>query len=343
MKKLLNTLYAMSEGLYLRQDGETVVAEREHHVVMRLPLHTLDGIVATSGNVTLSPNLMNHCCEKGVAISYLDRNGKFLARVEGPVSGNVRLRLAQVAAYNDPARKALIARSFVIGKVMNSRNILQRRLRDHGTDAAVEAAVEKLRNTVIALKPADLDVGTIRGLEGEAAAVYFGVFDRLRTSASDAFRFEERNRRPPRDPMNALLSFLYVLLAHDCRSALEGVGLDPQIGFLHEVRPGRSSLALDLMEEFRAVLVDRLALTLVNLKKVTERDFKLSESGAVAMSDDARKTVVAAWQQKKQEEVTHPFLGEKMPAGLLLHYQALLLARHLRGDLDAYPPYVLQK
>lgn len=343
MRKLQNTLYAMSEGMYLRHEGEAVVAEREHHIVMRLPIHTLAGIVAVAGNVTVSPNLMNLCCERGVAISYLDRNGKFLARVQGPVSGNVKLRLEQVRAYENEAVKGELARNFVIGKVVNARNVLLRRVRDHGNENAVATAAEKLKGALQALRNAPPDAVTIRGIEGEAAAVYFGVFDRLRMAGGEAFRFEQRNRRPPRDPMNALLSYVYVLLAHDCRGAIECVGLDPQIGFLHEVRPGRNSLALDMMEEFRAVLADRLVLSLVNLKQVTERDFKVTESGAVMMSEESRRAVVAAWQKKKQEQVEHPFLGEKMAIGLLPHYQALLLARFLRGELDAYPPYLLQK
>lgn len=343
MKKLGNTLYVMSEGLHLSQEGEAVAVERDRHAVMRLPVHTLSGIVATAGNVTLSPHLTSFCCSRGVSISYLDRNGRFLARVTGPITGNVKLRLEQYRAYEDVTRKGQIARNFVIGKVMNSRNVLMRRLRDHGGDAAVEGAVVKLKGSLTALRQDGLDVATVRGIEGEAAAVYFGAFDRLRTSAGDAFRFDERNRRPPRDPMNALLSFLYVLLAHDCRGALECVGLDPQVGYLHEIRPGRASLALDIMEEFRPVMADRLAMSLVNLRQVTERDFRVSESGAVTMSDEARKTVLVAWQKKKLEECLHPFLSEKMPSGLLLHYQALLLARHLRGDLDAYPPYLMQK
>lgn len=343
MKKLHNTLYALSEGMYLHHEGEALVAERDHHVVMRLPIHTLEGLVAVSGNVTVSPHLMNLCCEHGVAISYLDRNGRFLARVQGPVSGNVKLRLEQMTAYVDGGRKGRLARSFVIGKVMNARNLLLRRLRDHGMDQTIANAAEKLKTALRTLRDVAPDATTIRGIEGEAASVYFSVFDRLRTAGGEEFRFEGRNRRPPRDPMNALLSFVYVLLAHDCRGALECVGLDPQIGYLHEIRPGRSSLALDLMEEFRALFADRIALSLVNLRQVTERDFKVTESGAVMMSEDARKTVLAAWQKKKQEEVVHPFLKEKMAVGLLPHYQALLLARHLRGDLDAYPPYLLQK
>lgn len=343
MKRLGNTLYVMSEGLYISQEGEAAIIERDRHVIMRIPVHTLSGIVAIAGNVMISPHLISFCSTHGVSLSYLDRNGRFLARVTGPMSGNVRLRLEQFRAYEDLSRKGAIAKSFVIGKIINSRNVLMRRLRDHGDDELVENAVRKLKNALLALRQNDFNIPAIRGIEGEAAAIYFGAFDKLRTVEGDAFRFDERNRRPPRDPMNALLSFLYVLLAHDCRGALEVVGLDPQIGFLHEIRPGRNSLALDLMEEFRAVMADRLAISLVNLRQVTERDFKVTESGAVTMSDSARKVVLEAWQKKKHEECLHPFLNEKMPVGLLLHYQALLLARHLRGDLDAYPPFVMQK
>lgn len=315
MRRLHNTLYAMSEGMYLHHEGEALVAEREHHVLMRLPIHTLEGLVAVSGNVTISPHLMNLCCERGVAISYMDRNGEFLARVQGPVSGNVRLRLEQMSAYTDGERKGQLARSFVIGKVMNARNVLLRRLRDHGEDAEVSAAVGKLKSALQALRNATADVSTIRGIEGEAAAVYFGVFDRLRTTGGEAFRFVERNRRPPRDPMNALLSYVYVLLAHDCRGALECVGLDPQIGFLHEIRPGRSSLALDLMEEFRAVLADRLVLSLVNLRQVTECDFKVTESGAVVMNEDARKTVLAACRKRSRKRSCTRFSTKRWRQG----------------------------
>ena len=215
-----------------------------------------------------------------------------------------------------------------------------RRCRDHGTTEDLGAAVKSLGDVLLRLRDSPPDTARVRGLEGEAAAVYFGVFNRLLVAQEREFSIVSRNRRPPVDPMNALLSFLYTLLVHDCRSALEGVGLDPQIGFLHELRSGRPSLALDLMEEFRAVVADRIALSLVNLKQVTKRDFKVVETGAVEMKDDARKTVLMAWQKKKQEEVTHPFTGDKVQMGLLPHLQALLLARHLRGDLDAYPPYL---
>ena len=341
MKKLLNTLYVQKQGTYLRREGETVVAENNGEIKLRLPIHTLQGIVAF-GNVMVSPFLLGLCAERGVCVSFLTETGRFLARMTGPVAGNVLLRLAQTRAYEYKAKKGDIARSFVIGKVMNSRNVLQRRMRDHGYSPLLHEASEKLLDVIRRLRDSEPDASRVRGLEGEAGAIYFGVFNELLLAERAAFSISSRNRRPPLDPMNALLSYLYTLLAHDCRGALEGVGLDPQIGFLHEVRPGRPGLALDLMEEFRAVLADRLAVSLVNLRQLGSKDFKTTESGAVTMTDDARKTVLVAWQKKKQELVLHPFLEERAPIGLLPHLQALLLARFLRGDLDAYPPYLLK-
>lgn len=339
MKKLLNTLYVTSQDSYLRKEGETVVVEKGGQPLLRLPIHTLQGIV-TFGNVMTSPFLLNLCAERGVGVSFMSEAGKFLARVTGPVSGNVLLRLAQMRAYEDKAKKGGIARSFVIGKLMNARNVLLRRMRDHGQTQSLADAEGKILDVLRRVRDSEPDAERLRGLEGEAGAAYFGTFNDLIVAGRETFAIQSRNRRPPRDPMNALLSFLYTLLAHDCRGALEGVGLDPQIGFLHEIRPGRHSLALDLMEEFRAVMADRVALSLVNLRQLGARDFKTTESGAVVMSDDARKTVLAAWQKKKQEEVVHPFLDEKVQIGLLPHLQALLLARFLRGDTDAYPPYI---
>ena len=339
MRKLLNTLYVTTQETYLRKEGETVVVEKDKQVLLRLPIHTLQGIV-TFGNVMASPFLLNLCAERGVCVSFMSESGKFLARVTGPVSGNVLLRLAQMRAYEERDKKGDIARSFVIGKLMNARNVIQRRMRDHGETLMLREASDKILDVLRRVRDSPPDAERLRGLEGEAAAVYFGAFNDLIVSEHETFSMESRSRRPPMDPMNALLSYLYTLLAHDCRGALEGVGLDPQIGFLHEVRSGRPSLALDLMEEFRAVLADRVALSLVNLKQLGRRDFKRSESGAVALSDDARKTVLLAWQRKKQEMIMHPFLEEKAPVGLLPHLQALLLSRHLRGDMDAYPPYI---
>lgn len=341
MKKLLNTLYVTRQDAYLRKDGETVVVEQGQQILLRLPIHTLSGIV-TFGNVMTSPYLLNLCAERGVCVTFMSEHGKFLARVEGPVSGNVRLRLAQTRAYENPDRKGDIARSFVIGKVFNARAVLMRRMRDHGETPEVSAAVQQLADALARLRESAPDASRIRGLEGEAAANYFSVFNNLLVAQRESFTITSRNRRPPTDPMNALLSYLYTLLAHECRSALEGVGLDPQIGFLHEIRPGRPALALDLMEEFRALLADRTAVSLVNLRQLSPRDFKTTETGAVLMGEDARKTVLAVWQKKKQEEIIHPFLEEKVPIGLLPHLQALLLARFLRGDLDAYPPFMIK-
>ena len=341
MKKLLNTLYVQSQGSYLRQEGETVVVERERAVVARIPIHTLSGIVCF-GNVLCSPFLLGLCGERGVNVSFLSEHGRFLARVSGPVSGNVLLRLAQMRAYEDKTKKGDIARCFVIGKLLNARNVILRRIRDHGETGALREAAEKHADVIRRARDSTPDSERLRGLEGEAGAAYFGCFNELIVAQKECFAISGRNRRPPTDPMNALLSYLYTLLAHDCRGALEGVGLDPQIGFLHEVRSGRPGLALDLMEEFRSVLADRVALSLVNLRQVGPRDFRTTESGAVEMKEEARKTVLQAWQKKKQEIVLHPFLEERTPIGLLPHLQALLLARYLRGDLDAYPPYILK-
>ena len=341
MKKLLNTLYVTTQDAYLRKEGETVVVEKEKQVLLRLPIHTLQGLV-TFGNVMTSPYLLNLCAERGVSVSFMSESGKFLARVTGPVSGNVLLRLSQMRAYEDKSKKGDIARSFVIGKLMNARSVLLRRMRDHGETADIAESSAKILDVLRRVRDSAPDAERLRGLEGEAGAVYFGVFIELIVAGRETFSIASRNRRPPLDPMNALLSYLYTLLAHDCRGALESVGLDPQIGFLHEVRAGRPSLALDLMEEFRACLADRVALSLVNLRQLGARDFSVSESGAVSISADARKSVLMAWQKKKQETIMHPFLEEKVPVGLLPHLQALLLARHLRGDLDAYPPFILK-
>lgn len=341
MKKLLNTLYVTTQEAYLRKEGETVVVEKDKSVLLRLPIHTLQGIV-TFGNVMTSPFLLNLCAERGVCVSFMSESGRFLARVTGSVSGNVLLRLAQMRAYEDRAKKGEVARSFVIGKLLNARNIILRRIRDHGESEALREAEAKHVDVMRRVRDSEPDAERMRGLEGEAGAAYFGCFNELIVAQKDDFSISGRNRRPPTDPMNTLLSYLYTLLAHDCRGALEGVGLDPQIGFLHEVRSGRPSLALDLMEEFRSVLADRVALSLVNLRQVGPRDFRTTESGAVEMKDDARKTILQAWQKKKQDTILHPFLDERVPIGLLPHLQSLLLARHLRGDLDAYPPFLLK-
>ena len=341
MKKFLNTLFVTTQGAYLRKEGECVVVSVEKQTRLRVPIHTLGGIM-TFGNVLCSPFLLAHCAANGVHVSFLSENGRFLARTQGAVTGNVLLRREQYRRAEDAAAALSVARCCVLAKAANSRAVLQRAARDHagkeqtaGLDTAVlrlGRIVEKIRNC-----PA---MDELRGMEGDAAREYFGMFNGLVTAQREDFPFQERNRRPPTDRLNALLSFVYTLLAHDCTGALEAVGLDPQLGFLHRPRPGRPSLALDLMEEFRSFFADRLVLSLVNLRQVQASCFRETESGAVQMDDDARKAVLLAYQKRKQEEIRHPFLNESMPLGLVFHAQALLLARHLRGDLDGYPAFI---
>lgn len=338
MKKHLNTLYVTTQNAYLHKEGQSVVVNVEKETRLRLPVHTLGGIVCF-GAVSMSPFLMHHCAENNVGVSFLSQYGKFLARIQGPVSGNVLLRREQYRVADWPEAAATITRHMLIGKLANSRTVLRRALRDHGDNPAIEKAGARLTQYLHRLET-DHPVDQLRGIEGEAAASYFAAFPQLIKNNDPAFAFRGRNRRPPTDPVNALLSFVYTLLVHDCRSALEGVGLDPCVGFLHTDRPGRPSLALDLMEEFRAVFADRLVLSLINRKQIQAKDFNDSAGGAVSMTDAARKTLLSAWQQRKQEEITHPYLGEKCQLGLLPHIQAQLLARHLRGDLEAYPPFI---
>lgn len=341
MKKLLNTVYVTTEGSALRKDGENLVAEVEGEVKARVPLHMLASVVVF-GPILLSPSLIGACAGAGITIVLLGRNGRFAARVEGPVTGNVLLRRAQYRASDAPKD---IIRALLLGKVANQRAVLMRSLRDYGSEfgpaahGALTAACDRMAQILRNIECAPADADELRGMEGEAAALYFSVFDHLIRSPDPAFRWASRSRRPPLDPMNALLSFLYTLLTHDCRSAAEAVGLDPAVGFLHRDRPGRPSLALDLMEELRPVLVDRLALSLVNRRQLRATDFETRDGGAVMMSDDARKTVLTAWQTRKKEERLHPFLAEKIPFGLVPFVQAQMLARHLRGDLDGYPPW----
>lgn len=338
MKKHLNTLYVTTQNAYLHKEGQSVAVNVEKETRLRIPVHTLSGIVCF-GAISMSPFLMHHCAENNVAISFLSQYGKFLARVQGPVSGNVLLRKEQYRVAEEAEPSGAIARNMLVGKLANSRTVLRRALRDHGEQAELKKAELRLTQYIQRLSRS-MPMNELRGNEGEAAASYFAAFPHLITAKDEAFTFTGRNRRPPMDPVNALLSFTYTLLVHDCRSALEGVGLDPCVGYLHAIRPGRPSLALDLMEEFRAFLADRLVLSLINRKQVQAKDFSDSAGGAVTMSDAARKTVLTAWQKRKQEEITHPYLEEKCKVGLLPHLQAQLLARHLRGDLEAYPPFI---
>lgn len=341
MKKLLNTLYATTEGTRLRKDGENIVAEVDDTERGRVPLHML-GAVVVFGAISVSPPLIGALARAGITLVLLDRRGRFEARIEGPVSGNVLLRRAQYRASEQPDE---IVRSIVTGKISNQRVVLQRALRDHGTEmspenrTAVEAVVDRLERILRRVAFMNESADVMRGVEGEAANGYFAVFDNLLRSPDPEIRFNGRSRRPPRDPVNALLSFLYTLLTHDCRSAAECVGLDPAVGFLHRDRPGRPSLALDLMEELRPVLADRLALSLINRRQLRSSDFETRDGGAVLLSEAGRKTVLTAWQERKKEERRHTFLDETAPLGLVPYLQAQLLARHLRGDLDAYPPW----
>lgn len=342
MRRQLNTLYATTDGAWLHKDGANIVMEVDREVRARLPVHMLESLVCI-GRIAVSPQLLGFCAEQGITICYLTPQGRFLARVEGPVSGNVLLRRAQYRRSDDHARCGLIVRHLLVGKIHNQRAVLARGWRDHGdklTDTpAFQHALRRLKRIPQRLL-IESDTDVLRGLEGEAAQAYFGVFDQLIRADSPLLRFSGRNRRPPRDAVNALLSFLYTLLTHDCRSALETVGLDPAVGFLHRDRPGRPSLALDLAEEFRPLLGERLALSLINRKQVGEKDFRRFDNGAVQLNDEARKTVLVAYQERKREQLQHAFLGEKVDIGLLPYVQSQLLARHLRGDLDAYPPFL---
>jgi len=341
MKKHLNTLFVTTQGAYLAKEGETVLVRVKKETRLRVPIHTLGGIVCF-GNVLCSPFLMGFCAERDVALSFLSEQGRFLARVQGPVSGNVLLRREQYRRADDLDISARMARWVLTGKLANCRTVLKRGLRDHGEKldhTQVQGSVKRLGNSLENLQ-SDLPLNSLRGIEGEAAHAYFNVFDHLIVAQKNAFVFRERNRRPPLDRVNCLLSFIYTLLVHDVRSALESVGLDPAVGFLHRDRPGRPGLALDMMEEFRPFLADRLVLSLINLNKVQEGGFSESESGAVLMDDETRKTVLVAYQKRKQDEIFHPFIEEKVTIGLLFHVQALLLARYLRGDLDGYPCFI---
>jgi len=344
MRKLLNTLYVTAPESWLHKEGANLVVKIDTDERGRVPLHRLEGVV-TMGRVGASPALLHACAEAGIAVSFLDPNGRFLARVEGPRSGNVLLRRRQYRVADDDATRRPVVGAIVAAKAANQRTVVRRALRDHGPSldagprSALEAAEQRLGRIARRALAAD-PVDAIRGLEGEAGAAYFGVFGALVRHDDPAFAFGGRSRRPPQDRVNALLSFLYAMLGHDCRSALEAHGLDPQVGFLHADRPGRAGLALDLMEELRPVLADRVALSLVNRRQLAPDDFVVETAGGVRLTDDGRKTVLVAWQNRKREEATHPFLGEKAPLGLFASFQAQMLARHLRGDLDGYPAFI---
>ncbi len=341
MRHLLNTLFITSEDIYLSLDGENVVANRAGEPVARYPLHTLSGIISFSYSGA-SPALMGQCAKRGIALSFCDPRGRFLARVSGENNGNVLLRRRQYRLADDPAQRCAIARTMIFGKLYNARWSIERTRRDHGlrVDGEKLSAVSEQLRQLLPLVMEQTEPDTLRGLEGVGAAAYFSVLDHMILSNRDTFSFHGRSRRPPMDPMNALLSFAYSMLSYECASALESVGLDAYVGFLHTDRPGRSSLALDLMEELRPCMADRFVLTLVNNRVIKPGDFETRENGAVYLTDSGRRTFLKAWQEKKRDTLTHPYLKEKLPWGLVPYVQALLLARYLRGDLDAYPPFL---
>ena len=341
MKKLLNTVYINNPDRYLSLDGENLVISQEGEEIGRVPLHNIECII-TFGHAGASPALMGKCAKSGIELVFMSRNGHFLARVEGEVKGNVLLRRQQYRYSDNKERSLDIAKNIISAKLFNSRWVLERMIRDHGARIDTELFSRKseyLRNSVKqARDAADMDV--LRGIEGEAASVYFSAFNDMILQQKDDFYFNTRNKRPPLDNVNALLSFAYSLATSMCTSALESVGLDPYVGFMHTDRPGRRSLALDMIEEFRAVLCDRFVLTAINKRLLNNDDFMKREDGAVILTENGRKNFFSAWQKRKYEELKHPFLEEKVEWGMLPYVQAMLLARYIRGDLDCYPPFM---
>lgn len=340
MRHLLNTLFVLTAESYLSLDGETVVISRGRTETARFALHTLEGILCFT-YAGASPALMGACAQRGVDLCFFSPQGRFLARTTGEERGNVLLRQAQYRCSDNMEESCRFARCFILGKVYNSRWVLERATRDHPQRVSVEklkALSSQLASALPVIRTCQ-EAGRLLGLEGEAAQAYFDGFGSLILRQEKDFAFRGRSRRPPLDSINALLSFAYTLLARDCAAALEGVGLDPYVGFLHRPRPGRTSLALDLMEELRPSYADRFVLSLVNQSILRPSHLEKQENGAVLLTDEGRRIFLGAWQKKKQEQLTHPFLGEKIPWGLVPYVQALLLARTLRGDLEEYPPF----
>lgn len=341
MKRHLNTLFVTTDDSYISKKGESIVVKRDGKQVLRVPALTLDGLVCI-GRSYLSTPLLRLCSEEGLTVSLFSSSGRIIGRFEGPTTGNVLLRRDQHRLSTGPGPRLAIAKRFVLGKVSNSRTVLLRGARDHGDPGGrIGLAVEVLARIIRRVEHA-CELDELRGMEGEAGRTYFGVFDALISQPAAEFGFAGRSRRPPMDRTNALMSFAYGILRHDVRSACEGVGLDPQIGFLHADRPGRAGLALDLMEELRAPLADRVVLTVINRQQVSAADFSVGPGGAVRMNEGARKALIVTYQKKKQDTLIHPFLEEETTVGLVPHLQARLLARHLRGDLDGYPPFLVR-
>ncbi len=341
MRKLLNTLYVTIPDAYLACEGENILIKADDKIKFRVPVHNLEGIVCFTFTGA-SPKLMQLCCERGVSLSFLSEYGKFQARVSGKVSGNILLRKNQYRWTDNDEICVRLAQRFIAAKIMNCRAVLHRAVRDHPevVDTALLVSIMKLISDLGKKIDKAKDLQTLRGLEGQAANLYFSGFDELILAQKFAFQMTGRNRRPPMDRVNALLSFFYTLLAHEVTAALESVGLDPQAGFLHRDRPGRASLALDIMEELRPHFADRMTLNLINRNQINGEGFVIKENGAVIMDDSTRKEVLTAWQKRKQEEITHPYLDEKVPLGLIPYIQAMLLARHIRGDIEDYPPFI---
>lgn len=338
MKKLLNTLYITRQESYLHKERETIVVKNGDDKLGQFPALTVGNILCF-GQISVSPFLMGYCAERGIGLSFYTEYGKFLARVQGRQTGNVLLRRAQYRWADDEEKSVAVARLIVAAKIANSRSVLLRELRNHGENPAIKAAADKLASSLRRVQMAKA-VAESMGIEGEASATYFSVFNELLRGSN--FVFCGRVRRPPTDPVNALLSFVYSLVTQECISGLQGVGLDPFVGFLHQDRPGRSSLALDLLEEFRSPWADRFVLTVINRGQIKVEDFVTEASGAVRLKDDARKALLVAYQERKQDEIIHPYLEERVPIGLLPHCQAMLLARHIRGDTALYAPYLLK-
>jgi CRISPR-associated protein Cas1 len=343
MRKLLNTLYVTTPESYITKDGQNVVVSIKGDEKFRIPVHNIEGIVCF-GYMGASPGLIGLCAEHNVGLTFATENGRFLGRFSGKINGNVLLRRKQFRVADSDAESVNIARIFISGKLANSRNVLQRVIRDHADSINIIAFDQSsciINNTLRSIQRSG-NLDELRGYEGEAAAAYFSVFDQMIIHQKEHFYFHERSRRPPLDNVNAMLSFVYTLLMHEVTTALETVGLDPCVGFLHRDRPGRPSLALDLMEEFRPYLADRLVLSLVNRKQVNCKGFIHLETSSVIMTEVTRKEILNAWQKRKQESIIHPFLNEEIPVGLLPYVQALLLARFLRGDLDNYPVFIMR-
>lgn len=342
MKTLLNTLYITNPEAYLRLEGDTICVELEKEKVLQVPLHHI-GAVVCFGEALVTPAVMARCTQDGKSIAYLSRRGEFAARIEGATSGNVLLRLDQFQSYSDPVAVKEISQSIVAGKLNNSRQIVMRGARESTSDGdtAILKRVADLLASLQGKVQSTRDLDQLRGIEGEGAKLYFEALNKIvRDDQRSHFAMDGRSRRPPRDRMNAILSFLYTLLVVDCRAALEAVGLDPQIGFLHSVRPGRPALALDLAEEFRSVIADRVALTLVNRGQLKPDDFEVRPGGAIWLSDESRKIVIATYQKRKQEEINHPLVENSVPLGVIIHLQARLLARTIRKDMDLYLPFM---